>query len=129
MESIRHFTCSLTVSYRSTFGNKKLYPVSESWDLAVCQPCGWFKRHYELNCWVTFEVSLFRLDEIDEKLPVHIKWLDGWKISLMPTYDYYWKILNFSCLVFLHRCIFFIFIISLLVIYNYLASFYPTPPR
>ena len=41
----------------------------------------------------SFEVSLFRVGEFvkfDEKLPVHTKRLDGWKISLIPIHDYYW---------------------------------------
>ena len=44
------------------------------------------------------EVPLFRVDkfvkfeEFDDKLSVHIKWLDGCKISLIPTYDHYSKI-------------------------------------
>ena len=59
----------------------------------------------DVNCYVIyeftikhlnlpFEISLFRLDEFvkfdefDEKLPVHTKWLDGSKISLIHTYDY-----------------------------------------
>ena len=28
--------------------------------------------------------------KFDEKLLVYTKWLDGWQISLIITYDYYW---------------------------------------
>ena len=40
---------------------------------------------------LSFRVDEFvKFDEFDEKLLVHAKWLDGWKISLMPIYDSYW---------------------------------------
>ena len=49
-----------------------------------------------IHTMLPFEVSLFRIDEFakfdqfGEKLPVHTKLLGGWKISLIPIYDYYW---------------------------------------
>ena len=41
----------------------------------------------------TIEVSIFRADEFvkfDEKLLLRTKRFDGWKISLITTFDYYW---------------------------------------
>ena len=73
----------------------------------------------------TFEVSLFTVDEfvifdeLEEKLAVHTKWLDGWKISLTPTGDYYWQNLHFTCLVLLNtsKCVF-----SFLLFYYWLFT-------
>ena len=39
----------------------------------------------------TVQFSFFRVDEfLSNFIEVHTKYLDGWKISPKPTYDYYW---------------------------------------
>ena len=71
----------------------------------------------------------YRVDEFDDKLPLHTKWLGGLKILLIPmitnTYDYHLWNVHFTCHALLHWCVF--FIISLPVIFTIpYTSFYST---
>ena len=59
-------------------------------------PFDFWPNKTNMTIYVPFEFSRFRVDEFvkfdefSEELPLHTKWLGGLKISLIPTFDYYW---------------------------------------
>ena len=49
-----------------------------------------------------FRVNEFvKFDQFNEKLPIHSRYLDRWKISVITTHDHYWL-----------TCVFFYFFIT-----------------
>ena len=90
---------------------------------------GYYKRLYLSLIRSTLEVSLSRVDKFakfDEKLPVRTKWYDGWKSSLISRSTYH---LNLIFLAFYIVVCFFLFIISLLIIYYPVVIAFHTHPR